>query len=142
MMHILKQFYLITGQAISYNKSSCLFSKKVQNRHRRMLWKILNMKKKMQGIQKYLGTLLFLGKSNTHMFDELVTRVASRIEGWKAKLLSQTDRTTFIKSITSAIPSYQMDVFSIPKTITDKLNAIQRDFWWGKKKSCKKSSTS
>lgn len=82
---------------------------------------------------KYLVTLLFQGNSMLELFDNLIPRVTSRIEGWKTKLLSQAGRTTLIKLVTKSIPTYQMSIFSMPKTTNSKTNAIQ-----GKKKSSKK----
>lgn len=71
-------------------------------------------------------------KSRTQLLDELITRVTFRVEGWKTELLSQTWRKALITSVTPAILAYQMVVFTIPKAIKDKFNAIRRDFWWGK----------
>ncbi|KAL5706035.1 hypothetical protein ACHQM5_024250 [Ranunculus cassubicifolius] len=133
ILQTLNQFASITGQTINYDKSSAHYSKNFPPRHKRMIRRILKIKE-MKDTERYLGTPLFLGHTKMEMFDDLITRVTSRIEGWKANLLSQAGRTVLINSVTTAIPAYQMSVFSIPKTIKDMLNAIQRDFWWGRKK--------
>ena len=84
VLDTLKQFSLITGQTINYSKSGVQYSQNIPNRHRRMIRNILKIKE-MRDKEKYLGTPLFLGHTKIVMFDDLINRVTSRIEGWKAK---------------------------------------------------------
>lgn len=96
---------------------------------------------KMKAISRsdiYLGSPLFLGKKVV-IFQHLIQRVKAKISGWKSKLLSQLGRATLIKSITYAIPMYQMSCFMIPKHVTKTINSLQRDFWWVKKDNSKKN---
>lgn len=92
----------------------------------------------MKGIAEYIGSPLFQGKSKSQLFDELIDRVTDWIEGWKTKLLNQTGRTVLIKPVTTTIPTYQMVVFVIPKTINKNLNAMHKGLWWRGKKYSKK----
>jgi ribonuclease HI len=58
-------------------------------------------------------------------------RVSQKIEGWRAKTLSQAGRTVLIKSVASTIPSYAMSSFLIPRSISTSLDRIFKNFWWG-----------
>jgi hypothetical protein len=62
---------------------------------------------------------------------ELKDRIFAKIIGWKAKLLSQADRTTLVKSVAYAIPTYVISLFLIPKTLCSTINSGLRKFWWG-----------
>ncbi|XP_026459605.1 uncharacterized protein LOC113360297 [Papaver somniferum] len=56
----------------------------------------------------------------------------AKLKGWKEKVMPQSSRMVLIKVVLANVPTFQMGCFIIPKTITKKTNAIQRDFWWGK----------
>lgn len=80
---------------------------------------------------KYLGIPLFFHKSKKLTFADIKNKILSKVSGWRAKLLSQAARTTLIKSVANAIPSYIMSIFFLPKGFSLELNAILRKFWWG-----------
>jgi hypothetical protein len=48
---------------------------------------------------KYLGLLLFFGKSKCATFKDILEKVSGKIEGWRAKTLSQASHTMLIKSV-------------------------------------------
>jgi hypothetical protein len=49
----------------------------------------------------------------------------------KQKLLSQAARTTLIKTMANAIPSYTMSLFLLLKNLCNDLESNLRKFWWG-----------
>jgi hypothetical protein len=57
--------------------------------------------------------------------------VKSKVNGWRAKSLSQAGRLVLIKSVTAAIPSYAMRTFLLPKSICNQLDKVFKNFWWG-----------
>lgn len=65
------------------------------------------------------------------MYNEVVERLQSRLQGWKAKCLSLAGRVTLIKVVTLAIPSYVMQTASIPKGVCHQLDKYQWQFLWG-----------
>lgn len=134
LLDTLKIFSGSSGQVINYQKSGIYFSKKVENKHCKLLARILKVGRITQN-NTYLGTLLFFSRYKSFNYQNLLDRVYNRVQGWKAKFLSQAGRTTLICSVTSAMPMYQMMCFLIPKKTSDKLDALQRDFWWQKSKS-------
>lgn len=46
----------------------------------------------------------------------------------------KASKKVLINSVSSSLPIYQMGCFSLPQKITDKIDAVQRNFWWGKQK--------
>ena len=47
------------------------------------------------------------------------------------KTLCQAGRTTLISSVAVAMPSYQASSLLLPKKVCDKLDSLNRNFWWG-----------
>ena len=56
------------------------------------------------------------------------------------KTLSQAGRTTLISSVASSIPSYQASSLFLPKQVCNKLDAMNKNFWWGSKEENKRGS--
>jgi hypothetical protein len=72
-----------------------------------------------------------IGKSKKVAFQGIIDKVNSKIEGWKAKSLSQAGILVLIKSVAAAIPSYAMSTFMLPESICHKLDQMFKKFWWG-----------
>ena len=72
-----------------------------------------------------------MGNSKKRAFQGIIDKVLSRIEGWRAKTLSQAGRLVLIKSIAAALPSYAMGSFLLPNSFCSELDRIFKNFWWG-----------
>jgi hypothetical protein len=68
-------------------------------------------------------------KRKNDSFIELKDRIIARISGWKAKLLSQATRTTLVKLVVNAIPTYVMSLFLLPKSLCVSINFSIKKFW-------------
>jgi hypothetical protein len=79
----------------------------------------------------YLGLPLMFGTSRKDAFQPLIDKVISKINGWRAKTLSQAGRTVLIKSTAAAIPTYAMSTFLLPSSLCHTLDRRFKDFWWG-----------
>ncbi|KAL0001694.1 hypothetical protein SO802_015475 [Lithocarpus litseifolius] len=64
-------------------------------------------------------------------FQDVIDRVQKKLQGWKAKLLSQAGRATLISFVLQALPLYTFSCFRIPNFVCAKLDEIVRCFWWG-----------
>ena len=64
-------------------------------------------------------------------FQDVIGKVQNKLQGWKAKLLSQAGRTTLISSVLQSLPLYTFSCFRIPDSVCPKLDEIVRCFWWG-----------
>ncbi|GJT58123.1 ribonuclease H-like domain-containing protein [Tanacetum coccineum] len=67
----------------------------------------------------------------TNSWDDVVSKVTSRLSKWKLKTLSIGGRLTLIKSILTSIPLYQMSSFKVPIKVLNILESIRRKFFNG-----------
>lgn len=72
-------------------------------------------------------------------FQDLIVRFQSKLQSWKAKLLSQAGRTTLISSILQAMHLYTFSCFRVPETVCKKLDCLTRAFWRGHEPHLKNS---
>jgi ribonuclease HI len=127
---ILDKYCYWSGQAINSMKSSIHFSKNTTTAVINSISSILPYKRTSSS-SKYLGLPLFIGKSKAGAFKDILDKVSGKIEGWRAKMLSQAGRTVLIKTVASSIPSYAMSSFLMPISFSSSLDRIFKNFWWG-----------
>lgn len=117
------------GQSINVSKSSIHFSKNTNPNSIRNILSILpfihNPSKSV-----YLGLPILFGSSKTLAFHGIIDKVQRKIEGWRAKSLSQA-RTVLLKSEAASIPTYTMNTFLLPQGFCSNLDRIFKNFWWG-----------
>lgn len=58
-------------------------------------------------------------------------KVQNKLQGWKARLLSQAGRATLISSVLQSLPLFTFLCFRAPNSVCKKLDTIVRSFWWG-----------
>ena len=126
----LKKYCLWSGQSINNGKSSIRFSSNIHPSTATLILDILpfspNHTKSI-----YLGLPILFGNSKTAIFQNIIEKVKSKVKGWRAKSLSQVGRLVLIKSVATAIPSYAMSTFLLPKSICSQLDRVFKNFWWG-----------
>ncbi|KAF4390177.1 hypothetical protein G4B88_005095 [Cannabis sativa] len=76
----------------------------------------------MNGDEQILGNPFFIHGNNVSKFKFVVDKVANRLEGWKAKLLSQVARTVLVQNVIQTVPLYSMAVFKLPSAILANLD--------------------
>jgi hypothetical protein len=119
-----------SGQKINTSKSSIKFSKNISTTKSEALASILPYPSNMC-TSLYLGLPILVGNSKIRAFQGIIDKVLGRIEGWKAKSLSQAGRLVLIKSVAAALPSYAMSSFLLPKSFCAEMDRIFKNFWWG-----------
>ena len=79
----------------------------------------------------YLGLPLGAKFKEKAIWDPIIEKFEKRLSGWKAMYLSKGGRLTLSKSVLSSIPTYFLSLYSLPSSVANKLEAIQRNFLWG-----------
>ncbi|GKE92814.1 hypothetical protein Tco_1573909, partial [Tanacetum coccineum] len=69
--------------------------------------------------------------SRINSWDDVISKVSSRLSKWKLKLLSIGGRLTLLKSILTSIPLYHMSIFKVPIGVLNHLESIRRNFFYG-----------
>jgi hypothetical protein len=127
-----------SGQLINPSKSSIRFSKNTWPARIAAI-SVTFPYPSILGTSMYLGLPILLGNAKKRVFQGIIDKVKSRIEGWRAKTLFQAGRLTLIKSVAAALPSYAMSTFLLPSSFSSELDRIFKKFWWGFPTSKKKN---
>ena len=98
-----------SGQCINQAKSAIFFSKNCKPAIKASVNSVLKLPP-IPACAKYLGIPLFILKKKNESFSELKDRIFAKVTSWKARLLSYATRTTLIKSVLNAIPTYIMSL--------------------------------
>jgi hypothetical protein len=83
-------------QAVNISESSVHFSKNTASSTINSISGIFPFKR-ASIFSRYLGLPLFFSKSKSAAFKDILEKVSGKIEGWRAKTLSQVGRTMLIK---------------------------------------------
>lgn len=134
---LLDRYEAWSGQWAKRAKSALFCS---QNTHLKVVVNLGNALhvKKMSLNNKYLGLPLLIWRSKKKSFDDVKSKVLSKVWGWKMRSLSQAGRTVLIKSLATAMLLYSMSTFLLPKGWYEDIDRTLKDFWWSfppKKKS-------
>ena len=78
----------------------------------------------IQNPSKYLGINFKLRGNKVADFQFLIEKLNSKLQGWKAKLLSQAGKTTLISSVLQSLPPYTFSSFRVSEQVCNKMDAI------------------
>ena len=70
---------------------------------------------------KYLGIFLDKGSKSNPGWEHILGKIDNQTESWKGRWLTKAGRTTKIKAVLSAIPTYQLSYTQLPKNINLKI---------------------
>lgn len=107
VMDTLHKFCLMSGQEISAEKYSILFSNNV-SRHVRQKISHMSRFKETKHFGKYLDVQLSGKALKKRDYNYLVEKMTNRLANWKTYSLSFAGRVTLAKSVIEAIPTYPM----------------------------------
>ncbi|XP_028087437.1 uncharacterized protein LOC114288151 [Camellia sinensis] len=118
-----------SGQSVNFDKAGVHFSGNISSSRQQEICGLLRIPK-MKANVRYLGLPSCWGRSKAEAFDFLCEKVLSKLQGWKAKLLSHAGWEILIKAVAQALPTYAMACFIFPNKLCDKLSSYIRNFWW------------
>jgi hypothetical protein len=126
----LNQFCNISGQEVSIDKTSILFSKNVERSMRMKLLQISGFEETTY-FGKYLGVPLIGRAPKRANFQYIIDQASTKLSITKANQLSFAGRVALAKSVIEAVPIYPMMSSKIPKSCLDEIQMMQRQFIWG-----------
>jgi hypothetical protein len=137
VLNIIDQFCQLSGQKVSQEKTSIMFSKNVCPRVKEALVMMSGFTE-ATSLGKYLGVPLVGRAPKRSDYNYIINQVKTKLSAWKAKHLSFAGRVTLSKAVIEAIPVYPMMTVAIPKACLNELQKIQRAFIWGDDNSGRK----
>ncbi|XP_026380111.1 uncharacterized protein LOC113274904 [Papaver somniferum] len=82
---------------------------------------------------KFSGQAVNFGKSAVAFSPKVPGNIKNTIsEIWKGKFVTPLGRTVLIQSVLCNFANRHLEVFPMPKTITDKMDSVQMNSQWGK----------
>lgn len=79
---------------------------------------------------KYLGIPSDWGSSKRDMFAWILSRVNTKLEGWKENQISKGGKEVLLKSVVQALPQYAMMIFKLPVSLCKAVEQKTARFWW------------
>ena len=129
-MHwILKEYEVVSGQFINFDKSSIQFGHKIEESARQELRDILGIQN-LGGMESYLGLPENLEGSKIQVFSFVQNRLNNRVNGWTFKFFTKGGKEVIIKSVVTALPNHVMSCYRLPKATAKKLTTAVAQFWW------------
>lgn len=127
VLHTLTKFSQVSGQVVGPSKSSIWFSKCTPQEARQHISTIFSIPNSTEG-GKYLGAPIMAGRN---AYDFIIEKFSSRLQAWKARILSQSGRIVLIKSVLQSLPVYHMGTVKLPTRVSKALTGLIRRFYWG-----------
>lgn len=127
---ILQKFCSITGALVS-EKKSAVYGWNTDQQSIKKIAEDLGYKEYAEWERiKYLGLPITLGSNRNHLWDEVIAKYKKRITAWGGFWLSTAGKLTLIKSVLSALPTFQAALMMAPKHISDQISRYIRNFLW------------
>ncbi|GJS69816.1 RNA-directed DNA polymerase, eukaryota [Tanacetum coccineum] len=127
IIHVLQCFFLALGLKINIHKSKLMgigvSSIEVDNAAKKVGCATFTTP------FHYLSVKVGGSMSRKSSWTEVICKLSSRLSKLKLKTLSIAGRLTLIKSVLSAVPLYHMSMFKVPKCVSNKMEALRRNFF-------------
>lgn len=124
---LLQSYERSSGQQINLEKSSIYVSKSITGQKLSRIQHLLGCQVKEFPFT-YLGAPLYRGRCKEVYFERIFQIVTSKLEGWKAKILSFAGKITLIKSVLASIPIHTLSCSSVPKSVIRRLEGMMKGF--------------
>lgn len=121
--HILRNFELVSGLKVNFHKCEIL-GINVENPELQSMADYLLCKVSKNPFS-YLGINVGINHRLAKNWSKLKEKVRRRLNSWSGQHLSFGGRITLIQSVLSALPTYCLSFYRIPKSILNELMKIQ-----------------
>ncbi|XP_056850920.1 uncharacterized protein LOC130506757 [Raphanus sativus] len=139
LKNILEKYEVASGQSINCLKSAITFSAKTPIETRRRVKAELNIVGE-GGIGKYLGLPEHFNRKKRDIFASIIDRIRQKSHSWTSRYLNGAGKLVLLKSILSAMPTYAMTCFKLPKSFCKQIQTVLTRFWWDDKPDHRKMS--
>lgn len=78
----------------------------------------------------YLGLPLNIRKPNRTEIHALVQKISDRLPGWKRRFFSYPGRELLVNTVLTAMPTYLMTIFKLPKWSIYRVDMYRRSILW------------
>nr|GFC30000.1 RNA-directed DNA polymerase, eukaryota [Tanacetum cinerariifolium] len=85
----------------------------------------------IQTLLSVLRCVYLASMSRITSWDDVISKVSSRLSKWKLNLLSIGGRLSLLKSVLTSIPLYHMSIFKVPISVLNHLESIRQNFIYG-----------
>ncbi|XP_026459871.1 uncharacterized protein LOC113360589 [Papaver somniferum] len=129
--NLIMQCITTTKISILLNGAPCAAYNQHEAFDKADLHNVNNLMKVIEDFSNASGPIVNFTKSGVNYSAQVPQRVKHRFSSWDGKTMSQCGKSLMVKTVTNTIPTYSMRCFQIPADIINKIEAAQRDFWWG-----------
>ena len=123
----LDKFSVISCQKVNFQKSSNYFSNGVPSKEAKEIARIVGIPL-IENLGRDLGTPSIHGRVSSSLYQEILNRMTSKLESWKAKYLTMAGRITLAQSVLIAI--YHMQTTLLPRGLCSSMDVLIRKFIW------------
>ncbi|GMJ08752.1 hypothetical protein HRI_004544400 [Hibiscus trionum] len=127
---VLREFCECSGHKVGISKTNIFFSHNIHASLREDISGAFGFQC-VDDLGRYLGVPLLHGRITKNTYRYLIQRVADKLTGWKARMLSFAGRIVLAKSVLAAIPMYAMQSVRLPKYVYTEIDRLIRNFIWG-----------
>uniref|UniRef100_A0A7N0V204 Uncharacterized protein n=1 Tax=Kalanchoe fedtschenkoi TaxID=63787 RepID=A0A7N0V204_KALFE len=78
----------------------------------------------------YIEAPLFKGRPTVAMFDDIISKMANKLAGWKMKYLSAAGKLILAQSSIRSMLIHALSVLPVPKGVLSRLEKLMSDFVW------------
>ncbi|XP_058080640.1 uncharacterized protein LOC131228795 [Magnolia sinica] len=126
----LERYQQVSGQKVNIQKSFFIHSEVMAPSQTASIRRELGMRASVDGFT-YLGVPISVGHWKKDAFQRIVDVVATRISGWKARLLSMAGRLILVNHVLTSIPVHTITATHVPVYVIHKLESLFANFIWG-----------